>query len=68
MTQPDPVADLRAAATRLRNTLDPSDVTITLAYLLGEVADSVEMDDGIIQDSTSDAALQVARAILGSQP
>jgi hypothetical protein len=34
-----------------------------LARLLAEVADSVEQDDGIIQDATSEDALTIARAI-----
>lgn len=37
-----------------------------LAKLLDEVADSVEQDGGIIQDSTSDEALTLARAINAS--
>ena len=39
-------------------------VPLALADLLDEVADSVEQDGGIIQDSTTEGAVAVARAIL----
>ncbi|MFI1677020.1 hypothetical protein [Streptomyces sp. NPDC020607] len=47
--------------------MDPT-VGLALAKALGEAAASVEQDGGIVQDSTTEALLDVARSINGSQP
>ncbi|MFD5697486.1 hypothetical protein [Streptomyces lasiicapitis] len=47
--------------------MDPT-TGLALAHALDETADSVEQDGGIVQDSTTDALLDVARTINGSQP
>lgn len=68
------VETLYAAAETLREITTPlacrillADPTLSdvLAALLSEVADSAAQDGGIIQDSTSEAAVTVARALLG---
>ncbi|MFD5564500.1 hypothetical protein [Kitasatospora griseola] len=43
-------------------------VGLAVAALLAEEADSVSQDGGVVQNSTTEAALAIARAILGEQP
>ncbi|MFF0295569.1 hypothetical protein ACFYS8_13340 [Kitasatospora sp. NPDC004615] len=43
-------------------------VGLAVASLLAEEADSVAQDGGVVQNSTTEAALAIARAILGEQP
>lgn len=82
MPTASPVAELRQAATRLRDDrnctgynvdcnsrelLDMIRVLLRarepLAKLLDEVADSCEQEGGIVEDSTTDEAVTLARAI-----
>jgi hypothetical protein len=67
MSDQTPAQELRAAAEKARAgtyLLGPG-LHVAVAALLTEVADSVEQDGGVIEDSTSYAALAVARALLG---
>jgi hypothetical protein len=71
MTDLNPAADLRAAADRLtlpgaRILIAPR-LTQPLAFLLTEVADCVEQEGGLVQDSTTEAAVDLAHAILDEQ-
>jgi hypothetical protein len=71
MTDLNPATDLRAAAGRLTLTgariLIAPRLTQPLAYLLTEVADCVDQEGGLVQDSTTEAAVDLAHAILAEQ-